>query len=279
MNYLDQASITARVEYFKDGKTHNHDAEYFMQYLYCMLIRHGDVVVDVGANKGLHTIPMAHLVGQTGRVYAFEAIPENASLVSNRSVGLNVSVIQAACTNYSIRNTQSSVKFCHVRKLDGFSGIRKRPNVIDEWDPVELVVPTITLDEAIPLDSRVTFIKSDVECGDFHVLQGAERILAKSRPIVIFESGRQYAADLYNYTKDDFFDYFSNLNYKLYTFTGEIFDDSTWTNPVNFWETWAVPVESSYTSFFKENLMKLAAMYSSRMQEMQKFYVTHHKSD
>ena len=39
---------------------------------YETLIREGDVVLDIGANVGAHTLPLAQLVGKTGRVYAFE---------------------------------------------------------------------------------------------------------------------------------------------------------------------------------------------------------------
>ena len=37
------------------------------------LVKPGFVVVEAGANFGVHTLPMAHLVGEKGHVYAFEA--------------------------------------------------------------------------------------------------------------------------------------------------------------------------------------------------------------
>lgn len=217
---------------------------------------------------------MAHLVGESGMVYAFEAIPENADNIVKMSRGLNVQVIQAAATNPETSEKQHFIKFCHVTKLDGFSGIIKRPNVVDEWGPIEIEVQTTTLDKSIPQNCKVSFIKSDVECGDFHVLQGAKRILMECRPIVIFESGRQYAADLYGYSISDFFDYFRELEYDLFTFTGERFDENTWVNPVNFWETWAVPRDAPFHHFFQNNLMKLSTFYSERMKHLKIFYET-----
>lgn len=35
-------------------------------------ISKGDIVVDVGANIGIHTLNMAKIVGKTGKVFAFE---------------------------------------------------------------------------------------------------------------------------------------------------------------------------------------------------------------
>ena len=40
--------------------------------LYRRLVKPGDVVLDIGANIGAHVLPLAVLVGDAGRVIAFE---------------------------------------------------------------------------------------------------------------------------------------------------------------------------------------------------------------
>ena len=40
--------------------------------LYKSILREGDVVLDVGANIGDQTLPIAKLIGPTGKVFAFE---------------------------------------------------------------------------------------------------------------------------------------------------------------------------------------------------------------
>ena len=42
------------------------------------LIRPGAVIYDVGANIGYVSLLLAKAAGKTGKVYAFEALPENA---------------------------------------------------------------------------------------------------------------------------------------------------------------------------------------------------------
>src|SRR5580698_10220999 len=45
-------------------------------------VRVGDWVVDIGANVGHYTLELSSLVGRTGRVFAFEPIPETFELLA-----------------------------------------------------------------------------------------------------------------------------------------------------------------------------------------------------
>jgi FkbM family methyltransferase len=263
-DFMSSQDIIKRNEYFCNGVSNENDAEYFMQYLFTFLVRKGDVVIDVGANKGLHTIPLAETVGENGLVYAFEAIPSNVENLKRLTKDMPVRVIHGAVTNAKVKAEKSQVTFCHVQKYDGFSGIIRRPNVEESWDPIEITVPTITIDSMIDLSANVTFIKSDVECGDFDVMRGAVNLLKKSKPVIIFESGRQYAADMYGYTMEEFFNFFDEIHYELFTFAGEPFTRETWTFNHNFWETWAVHKDSNHISFFRNNLKQLVQRYVDR---------------
>jgi FkbM family methyltransferase len=49
----------------------------------CALIRPGDVVLDIGANIGLYTLPMSRAVGATGTVVAFEPDPDNLRILEH----------------------------------------------------------------------------------------------------------------------------------------------------------------------------------------------------
>lgn len=51
--------------------------------LLCSLIKPGDVVLDVGANIGLYTLPMSRAVGSTGTVVAFEPDPDNLRILKH----------------------------------------------------------------------------------------------------------------------------------------------------------------------------------------------------
>ncbi len=63
--------------------------------LLCSLIKPGDLVLDIGANIGLYTLPMSRAVGDTGTVIAFEPDPDNARILKH-----NVRANQ--CTNVRV---------------------------------------------------------------------------------------------------------------------------------------------------------------------------------
>ena len=60
------------------------ETELEVQKVICEHLRPGDVMVDVGANLGLHALLGASCVGPNGHVYAFEPVPSNCRTTSRR---------------------------------------------------------------------------------------------------------------------------------------------------------------------------------------------------
>ena len=86
-------------------------------------------------------------------------------------------------------------------------------------------VKTISLDS---IDFNFDFIKTDCEGADFRILQGAERLLDKNRPLIYFEHSGEIGAMNHNYTKDIFFNFFDTKKYKLITTKSEQFSPHMW---------------------------------------------------
>jgi FkbM family methyltransferase len=72
--------------------------------------------------------------------------------------------------------------------LPGFSGLKKR-NYPKESRTVAVAVEIRSLDSLFGGAPRIDYLKLDAEGGEFDILEGAQGILAKHRPLVSFESG------------------------------------------------------------------------------------------
>jgi FkbM family methyltransferase len=149
------------------------------------LVRPGWTCADVGAHEGIFTRLLADLVGESGRVIAFEAHPDNARrLQKSLRSGLHDRV---TVENLAVTDGTAD----HVTLHPG----RRRAS--QEWNvlgvdlegrptPAELEIPATSLDSYFangPLD----FVKLDVEGAEAVVLRGMRRLLRERRPTIAVE--------------------------------------------------------------------------------------------
>ena len=157
-------------------------------------VKNFGVMVDVGANVGLITVPMAE---KFQKVYAFECVPETYECLKyNTSKISNIE-----CFNVAVSNEQGMINVA-IPKSDGvvyssgWASISKdRQDVFPEKDFVE--VKSLTLD-SINLD-RLDFLKIDVEQAEMMVVEGAINTIKKHRPVIEFENKRRENVNVISY--------------------------------------------------------------------------------
>jgi len=149
---------------------------------FSQLIPRGGVALDVGANIGAHTVPMARMVGDSGMVVAFE--PQRilhqmlcANLALNALPNVWSFWAGAGPENGTLR-----VPPLDYNATNNFGGIS-----LSTGDEGEIV-------RILPLDSLVLtachFIKTDVEGMEREVIAGAQTLIAKWRPLLYVENDR-----------------------------------------------------------------------------------------
>jgi len=153
-------------------------------------VRPGDTVLDIGANIGEWTLPLARQVGPQGRVIAFEPNPALAEAL-RLSVAVNrlaqVAVEEVALTrtpgqrDLSIPTAQGGRMADSGRaRLDGNE--RDAVMVSVRADALDAVASRLNL-------GRIDFIKIDVEGHEAPVIEGGLELIRRDRPVQIIETG------------------------------------------------------------------------------------------
>jgi FkbM family methyltransferase len=168
--------------------------------------------VDVGTNRG-QLLGEAVRIAPRGRHVAFEPIPELAAQVARSFPGVE-------CRARALGARREQAEFCHFRGMDGWSGLRRSPQVEDaQGRPHYIMVEVSTLDDEL---ARLTpqVVKVDVEGAELAVLEGGRGLLTRARPHVIFEHVADAAA-LYDVHPGEVWDLLHELGYAVFAVTGE----------------------------------------------------------
>jgi FkbM family methyltransferase len=176
------------------------------------VLRSDATYVDVGANRG-QILREAVRVAPRGRHLAFEPIPSVAADLARAFPGVD-------CRQMALGARPDTAQFCHFRNLQGWSGLRRSPEISDErGDPEYITVTVSTLDAEIG-ELTPAIVKIDVEGAELGVLEGAAALLARARPLLIFEHVAS-AAELYGASSGSLWDLLAGLGYEILSVTGE----------------------------------------------------------
>ncbi|HWS69426.1 MAG TPA: FkbM family methyltransferase [Steroidobacteraceae bacterium] len=205
----------------------------------------GNVVMEVGANIGAHTVGLARLVGSHGRVLAFE--PQRL-------------VFQTLCANVALNSLENVDCFwAAVGSQDGVVTVPDlNPRQEYNFGGVTLLgvqageqVPCLTLDRFIALP-RVNVIKIDVEGMEADVLHGSEQVLRKFKPILYVENDRLEKSEA-------LMRLIAGFGYRMYWHLPPMF------NPNNFFSS----SENSYGDIVSANLLCLHRDSDIRVSDFQ----------
>jgi FkbM family methyltransferase len=141
-------------------------------------LRPGMTVIDIGANLGVYSVPMARLVGQTGHVFAYEPGSEARRLLE-RNRELN-----------SVINLDISPLALSDRERDGrlvFGGSSEL-NALGDSGAGEMVhITSLDREDATHSWPSPDFVKIDAEGEEDRILAGGRNFFARHSPLIMFE--------------------------------------------------------------------------------------------
>jgi FkbM family methyltransferase len=131
--------------------------------------------IDVGCHLGSFLAEVKRLAPR-GHHLAVEPLPYKAEWLKRKFP--SVDVYQLA-----LGEEEAIVDFFYQPRHSGFSGLRRHGG----GEATTLQVKCCRLDDIIPPGRPIGLLKIDVEGGEYGVLRGARRVLAESRPLIVFE--------------------------------------------------------------------------------------------
>jgi FkbM family methyltransferase len=144
-------------------------------------LRAGMHVLDVGANIGYYTMLSASLVKASGSVTAIEPNPESTKLLeaSRRANSFNNVVVHQVAAG-----REPGLLVLHGSYSDAMT--TAAPD-----DAATLIrsttVPCFRVDDLIPNDKRIDFVKIDVQGAEYNVILGASELIRRCRPTIVSE--------------------------------------------------------------------------------------------
>ena len=149
-------------------------------------LRPGDIALDIGANFGSYTMRMSKLVGEAGRVFAFEPVPQTFQMLTR-------ALAAAGCRNVTVLNVACSDENGPIRMVvpdDSVTGENLYGASITGDAQAGFVVYRMCIDQ-IPLPrSGIKVVKVDAEGHDHIVIAGMWELLKSCMPVLITEHPR-----------------------------------------------------------------------------------------
>jgi FkbM family methyltransferase len=190
-------------------------------------VREGETVLDIGANFGLYCYHLSQAVGESGRVLAFEPLPTTSATLRLvlRILRLgNVEVFPVGCAEETGRQRFEVPVQTSGALAAGQAYVASRQDdhpgkeIQVRWSHTRSVVcDVVRLDEFLPADSNVSFIKCDIEGAELFAFRGAAGILARSLPTILCEINpwflEGFGSDLASLTG-----FFFEKGYELYRY-------------------------------------------------------------
>lgn len=163
-------------------------------------VQPGATVIELGSCYGEFTLHLSSLVGQTGKVYAFELLPHNFSILT-RNVELN-RVSNVECFNIGIapRGTSSirlpagsANPYAWLEQISGRDYTRSIPATATLSDTVEVACASL-LDFVQRLDRPADYLVMDIEACEVELFRELEPELrhGRWRPAIYMETHPQF---------------------------------------------------------------------------------------
>lgn len=168
------------------------------------IVRPGMRCLDVGAQTGFYTCLMASLVGETGKIHAFEPMTSSYNLlrknVEENGFGGRVDLYPLAASNVNaLIEVSKTSNMCIVGQVEG---------------SVRVNIESVRIDDVIkePID----VIKIDIEGHEPAAIEGMRNLITRHRPVIISEANEYWLRTCSGSSARDYMKMLDSMGYLVF---------------------------------------------------------------
>ena len=176
-----EAAYGVGSDLFQTGSYQPHELSTIASILQVVLPK-APVVLDLGANIGVHTLVFADMVGEDGKVYAFEAQRIVFQMLMGNLALNSIENVYAYHLAVGQHAGELALPLIDYNRSRNFGGV----SLLGEGERSQTEKVKMIAIDSLELP-RVDFIKMDIEGMEEAALRGAEKTLDRSRPIIMAE--------------------------------------------------------------------------------------------
>ncbi len=175
-------------------------------------LKTGQIFVDIGANIGLMSCYASNIVGENGKVLAFEANSKTSKILEKNCVLNNSKNVEIF--TLGLGEKKSSALF-----YENWDVNRGGASFLKQSDEIGTEVEIDTIDNLLS-EQKIDMVKIDVEGFELNVLKGGINVLKKNHPIFIIEvsSNREKTIGV---APSEIYHFINSIgNYKIFKLAG-----------------------------------------------------------
>ena len=153
--------------------------------------------VDIGCHKGQFLTEYMSCAPK-GTHFAFEPIPYLYEQLCENFKSARV-------FNYALSDKTGETSFFVLPDKPALSGLNERETIHKELPREKITIQTERLDEVIPSEVKIDYIKIDVEGAEGLVISGALETIKRNKPFVVLEHG-EGSSILFGMTSENIYD-------------------------------------------------------------------------
>ena len=179
-------------------------------------VKPGMTVIEAGANNGSESVIIAHLLGPTGHLFAFEPF-EKVARILNINILINNCDSIITLEKLALGSSEETIEFYIPKENVSNQGEASKYPFSSTFDSIH--VKQTKLDQWVKTKnvSRVDFIKMDVQGAEMDILEGARNTIKLMKPVIYLEADAIQSSNG-NSNLDTLYRNLIELDYEIYTY-------------------------------------------------------------